>query len=160
MFLLKRRGRKSIKSRNFNFNEIAHRVCPDSKKDIGWFLMGKIQTIVDYLEWQLGYEIECIPTSGWRNPEYTLQLYKERYPDTSLPLAATTSNHYWRTDVNEYIKCAGDYKFYKKLEKTQIPCSIIFPLLHPFKGEIYWNKKQDIIHIGEHGQTVKSHWIE
>ena len=140
-----------MKSRNFTLEEIAHRPLPNDKRDIAAFLTGKMQSIVDYLSYQLKTRIGCTPTSGYRSPKVNIDI-------STTDRADKTSNHMWRIE-NDYIKCAGDYKFFNKQTSIQIPCSIIFPLLAPFGGEIYWNKKEDIIHIADQGFN-EPHWIQ
>lgn len=128
-----------LSSRNFTVNEIAHRPLP---KDvlyelIACFQMGKMQSIVDYLSYKLRYEVSCEPTSGYRDPAYNKTIG-----------GAENSRHCWKIQ-NGKIVCGGDYRFYNKITKVQIPCSVIYGLLRPFKGEIYHNQKQDIIHIAD-----------
>lgn len=138
-----------MKSRNFSIKEIGHRELNDILTErIACFQMGIMQMIRDYLSYSLGTEVSIKVTSGYRNEEINKQ-----------EGGVTNSNHIWRLE-NNYIRCAGDYRFFVKNTGEQIPCTKILKLLEPFGGEIYHNKEQDIIHIGQQGQTVKVHFTK
>lgn len=136
-----------MNSRNFTIEEIAHRGINSSElTDIAYFQMGIMQMIRDYLSWRMKKEVSIQCTSGYRDEKFNKVIG-----------GVDGSNHIWREE-DGFIRCAGDYRFFDKNTKEQIPCMLILQMLEPFQGEIYHNKKQDIIHIGQQGGIVKPHF--
>lgn len=153
-----------MRTRNFTLNEIAHSgpLQYELLRNIGCVQMGYMQAIIDYVSFKLKCKVICIPTSGYRSSEKNNAMIASGQFST----IANDSNHTWRLE-NGYIRCAGDYRFYKTVNTPltkgrliQIPNSVIFPLLEVFGNEIYWNKKQDIIHIAQEINKPNQYWVE
>lgn len=139
----------NTKTRNFKLHEIIHR--PDdfdiNKIGIAYIAMGYMQRLRDELCEKFKKDIRLRITSGYRSPEYNATISTAKDPSSSY--------HVWRYDNSEAL-WAVDF--------TTKDISLIFiydylassPM---FKGELYFHRRHNFIHIAPNSKGKKP-WIQ
>jgi hypothetical protein len=139
----------NTKTRNFTLCEIIHR--PEdfdlNKIGIAYAAMGYMQRLRDELCDKFKKDIAIKITSGYRSPEYNRSISTAKEPDNSY--------HVWRIDKGE-ILWAIDFT------PSNISTVFVYEYLASsplFKGEMYFHRKHNFIHIAPNSNGKKA-WIQ
>lgn len=138
-----------IKSRNFNSHEIAHRGAKNAvHTDEQVFMCG----------YQMGYLQAARDSVSKHFPEFegfTITSGNRDGYNHTIEGAADDSFHIWRVEKRKKtVITANDFR------PVGIPMEAAYNhLIRNFRGEIYWNKKKDILHLAPVA-IQDEHWIQ
>lgn len=125
-------------SRNFTYKEITRSRPVKGHEYHAYFMMGWVQGARDYLSMKYGREIPLTVTSADRS----------NY-NSSVPNAAGNSYHEWREAVYKNRKqfCTA-----VDVRSSALSAGELYNALDGYvRGELYWNKGQDIVHMSPFG---------